>query len=66
MVTWEAWECTEKLQHLESVHYNLVQKIKQHFGGHIMHQANLKEPTRLGPNFSNKIDPNLVGSFKFA
>ena len=52
---------------LESVHYNLVQKIKQHFGGHnIMHLANLKEPTRIGPNFSNKIGPNLVGSFKFA
>ena len=36
---------------LESVHYNLVEKIKQNFGDHIMHQANLKEPTRLGPDY---------------
>ena len=51
---------------LESVHYNLVQKIKQHFGGYIMHQANLKETTWLGPILLLKFGPNLVGSIKFA
>ena len=39
----KSWKSDLEFLRLESIHYNLVRKIRKHFGGQFLHQTNLRK-----------------------